>query len=160
MSDVKQLALEVFEGREEAEKRIPKVVVENLEDYVKKIIEIFKISNSSEKSTVLVWQIRLVILETKQYSSQNEKDYCFLMISFEQDDNAEFSNTLVFGSEKNRLGDNTELVEYIKKLEIPKEFFEDIYNYFRENLSEYFETTKEDSKHIRIKLISKEKSTC
>ena len=43
MSDVKQLALEVFEGREEAEKRIPKVIEENLDNYVKKIIEIFKI---------------------------------------------------------------------------------------------------------------------
>lgn len=36
MSDVKQLALEAVEGRKEAEKRIPKVIAENLEDHVKK----------------------------------------------------------------------------------------------------------------------------
>lgn len=72
MSDVKQLALEVFEGREEAEKRIPKVIEENLENYVKKIIEIFKISNSSEKSVVLVWQVRLYY--DSKYSQEEQKN--------------------------------------------------------------------------------------
>lgn len=33
MSDVKQLALEAVEGRKEAEKRIPKVIAENLAEY-------------------------------------------------------------------------------------------------------------------------------
>lgn len=161
MNDVRKLALDIFEGREEAEKRITKKEVkkEILENYVKGILDIFKISNLSKKSTVLVWQVRLVNLKPQQGMSQKQKYYCFPMISFEQDDNAEFNNILVFSIKTNSLGDNTELVEHIKKLEIPKKFFENIYNYFKENLSDYFETTKEDSEHIRIKLKSKEKAT-
>lgn len=157
MNDVRALALDVFEGRKKAEKRIVKgeTKKEILEDYVKEILDIFKISNLSEKSTVLVWQVRLVSLEPKQGMSQKEKDYCLPMISFGQDDNAKFNNTIVFSIKTNPLGDNTELVEHIKKIEIPKKFFEDIYNYFKENLSDYFETIKEDSEHIRIKLKSK-----
>lgn len=154
MTDLRKIASEVFEGREEAEKRIAKGEAKNriLEDYVKEILKIFKISNSSKDSTVLVWQVRLVNLKPKRGMSEKERRFCFPMISFEQEDNAQFYNTLVF---TNSLGDNTELVEHIEKTEIPKKFFGEIYDYFKENLAEYFETTKPDSEHIIIKLKSK-----
>lgn len=153
MSDVKQLALEAFEGREEAEKRIPKVVEENLEDYVKKIIEIFKISNSSEKSTVLVWQVRLYY--DSKYS-QEEQRKCSVMLSFEQE-NETFYNKDVFGCVGYE--NNESLREYIRGLEIPVGEVQNIFKYFKENLEDYFEVEDIDFKYILIKLKRKNNPT-
>lgn len=147
MSDVKQLALEAVEGRKEAEKRIPKVISENLEDYVKKIIEIFKISNSSEKSTVLVWQVKLY------YYYRFE--ICPVMFSFEQDSNR-FFNKVIFdcvGYENNE-----SLKKYIENLEIPTSEAKNILKYFKENLAEYFETEESDNEYIIIKMKRKDAS--
>lgn len=133
MENVKKLALEVFEGREEAEKRIPKVILENLEDYVKNIIEIFKISNLSEKSTVLIWQVRLY------YKYEN----IFFMFSFKED-GCEFYNKAAFESRYTEYGNNETLREYIEDLKIPTKEAKNISKYFKENLSEYFEVEDND----------------
>lgn len=141
MSDVKQLALEAVEGRKEAEKRIPKVIAENLEDHVKKIIEIFKISNSSEKSAVLVWQVKLYY---------DKFQICPVMFSFEQNSYYGFSNKEIFdcpGYENNE-----SLKEYIENLKIPTMEAKNILKYFKENLAEYFETEESDNEYIIIKM--------
>ncbi len=146
MSDVKQLALEAVEGRKEAEKRIPKVIAENLEDYVKKIIEIFKISNSSEKSTALVWQVKLYY---------DRFQICPVSFSFEQDSNV-FFNKEIFdcpGCENNE-----SLKEYIENLKIPTKEAKNILKYFKENLAEYFETEEGDNEYILIKMKRKDDS--
>lgn len=145
MSDVKQLALEAVEGRKEAEKRIPKVIAENLEDHVKKIIEIFKISNSSEKSAVLVWQVKLYY---------DKFQICPVMFSFEQNSYYGFSNKEIFdcpGYENNE-----SLKEYIENLKIPTMEAKNILKYFKENLAEYFETEESDNEYIIIKMKRKD----
>lgn len=145
MSDVKQLALEAVEGRKEAEKRIPKVIAENLEDYVKKIIEIFKISNSSEKSTVLVWQVKLYY---------DKFQICPVVFSFEQNSYYGFCNKEIFdcpGYENNE-----SLKEYIENLKIPTMEAKNILKYFKENLAEYFETEESDNEYIIIKMKRKD----
>lgn len=141
MENVKKLALEVFEGRKEAEKRIPKVILENLEDYVKNIIEIFKISNLSEKSTVLVWQVRLY------YKYEN----IFFMFSFKED-GCEFYNKTAFESRDTEYGNNETLREYIEDLKIPTKEAKNISKYFKENLSEYFEVEDNNNEYIMIKM--------
>lgn len=130
MEDVKKLALEAFEGREEAEKKRSKELLENLEDYVKKIIEIFKISNSSEKSKVLVWQVKLC---------SNENENCTFLLSFKED-GYEFYKKKVLESGGIRFGNNESLRKYIEDLKIPCGEVKNISRYFKENLSEYFET--------------------
>lgn len=145
MSDVKQLALEAVEGRKEAEKRIPKVIAENLEDHVKKIIEIFKISNSSEKSAVLVWQVKLYY---------DKFQICPVMFSFGQNSYYGFSNKEIFdcpGYENNE-----SLKEYIENLKIPTMEAKNILKYFKENLAEYFETEESDNEYIIIKMKRKD----
>ena len=145
MSDVKQLALEAVEGRKEAEKRIPKVIAENLEDHVKKIIEIFKIFNSSEKSAVLVWQVKLYY---------DKFQICPVMFSFEQNSYYGFYNKEIFdcpGYENNE-----SLKEYIENLKIPTMEAKNILKYFKENLAEYFETEESDNEYIIIKMKRKD----
>lgn len=145
MSDVKQLALEAVEGRKEAEKRIPKVIAENLEDHVKKIIEIFKISNSSEKSAVLVWQVKLYY---------DKFQICPVMFSFKQNSYYGFDNKEIFdcpGYENNE-----SLKEYIENLKIPTMEAKNILKYFKENLAEYFETEESDNEYIIIKMKRKD----
>lgn len=156
MEDVKKfrnLELEVFEGWEKAEKRMPKNIEGNLEDYVRKILEIFKISNISKESKKLIWQVRLVDYRNRAHSAKELKN-CLIMISFERGEKAEFSNTLVFDIREHLVGKNEELKQYIKNLEIPNELLENIIQYFKDNLSEYFIAVKEDSIRFRIELKS------
>jgi len=148
MSEVKDLAIEVFEGRKKAEQRIKKGEVKKqiLEDYIKDILDIFKTSNLSENSTVLVWQLKLC--------KKKEYDYLVPMISFETSDYAQFYNkTVLEGNALNHtIGDNEELLRKIENLKIPKELFNDLLVYLVNNLLEYLDTVKLDSEHIRIRL--------
>lgn len=153
MSNVKQLALEAVEGRKEAENRIPKVIEENLEDYVRKIIEIFKISNSSKELKKLIRQVRLVDYRDRANSTKEFKN-CLIMISFEPGENAQFSNILVFSFREHLIGKSEKLEQYIRNLEIPNELLEDIIQYFKDNLSEHFIAKKEDSIRFKIELKS------
>ncbi len=143
MSDVKQLALDAVEGRKEAE----------LRDYAKKIIEIFKISNTSKELKKSIWQVRLIDYRGRAHSIE-EFENCLIMISFEQGENAQFSNILVFDFRERLIGKSEELKQYIRKLKIPTELLEDIIKYFKENLSEYFIATKEDPIRFKIELKS------
>lgn len=164
MSDIKQLALEVFEGREEAEKRIPAKVTD-LEDYVRKIIEIFGISNSSENSTVLVWQVRLHY-EEYRCAGYRQYDNISFMLSFEKDEDGskvygcEFHSIAVFRPPMKKcsdFGDNERLRKHIENLKIPAKEAKNISKYFKENLSEYFET-EDGSEYIIIKMKRKKDS--
>lgn len=143
MSDVKQLELEAVEGRKESE----------LRDYVKKIIEIFKISNTSKELKKSIWQVWLIDYRCRANSIE-EFENCLIMISFEQGENAQFSNILVFDIREHLIGKSEELEQYIRNLKIPTELLEDIIQYFKENLSEYFIATKEDSIRFKIELKS------
>lgn len=143
MSDVKQLALEVFEERSEAENRISNNSTEVLEDCIESIIEIFKISNKLKKSRILIWQVELYRIYTYQELR--------IMISFKED-GEEFYNTSIFDNAEHKLGNNRTLKDYIDALKIPEYLYQDIVNYFKENLSKYFETEEFNSDHIIIKL--------
>lgn len=155
MSYVKELALDIFEGREVAKKRIEKgeKYKARVEDWVEKIIKIFKISNISNEAKKLIWQVRLVDYRDRAHSTK-EFENCLIMISFEHGEKAQFSNALVFDCREHLIGRQEELKQYIKNLEIPNELLENIIQYFKENLSEYFIAVKEDSIRFRIELKS------
>lgn len=145
MRDLKKLALEVFEGREDAEKKIAKNNLATLEECVESIICIFKFSNILEKNKVLVWQVELYTVESSERIG--------IMISFKQSGEV-FYNTGIF----NRDGiyaNNEVLKDFIDSLNIPRILYKDIYNYFKENLSEYFVVEKPDDSHIIIGLKAK-----
>lgn len=143
MGDVKQLALEAFEGRKESIKEREKRNNPNktIEDYVADIIKIFKLSNSSKYST-LIWQIIFPHSKLK---------YSATLFSFENYPTAPIYH---LGIKKIDLDlpkiEVFELWNMINNLHVPYKLVGEICDYFTENLSEYFEVTEGD--YIRITL--------
>lgn len=140
MSDVKQLALEVFEGRKESIKEREKRNNPNktIEDYVADIIKIFKLSNSSKYST-LIWQI---ILSSNDLP-HSKGEYSDIMFSFE-----EYSTAPIYHLGMKRIDldlpkiEVFELWNMINNLHVPYKLVGEVCDYFTENLSEYFEVTE------------------
>lgn len=143
MSDVKQLALEVFEGRKESIKEREKRNNPNktIEDYVEDIIKIFKLSNSSKHST-LIWQI---ILSSNDLLYSKE-GYSCTMFSFQ-----EYPTADIYDLSKKYIDIDLpkfevfELWNMINNLRVPHKLVEGVCDYFAENLSEYFEVTEGES---------------
>lgn len=128
-----ELARKIYLEREKAKERIEseRARKEVVEELVMKILEIFNISNHSQKSTVLVWAVRIE-------KSISDSDYCYSpMISFEID-GKDFYNRRIFGPEYDVLGNNTALGEHIEEMKIPTQYYEEIAEYFQEHLSDYF----------------------
>lgn len=143
MSDVKQLALEAFEGRKESIKAREKINNPNktIEDYVEDIIKIFNLSNSSKYST-LIWQI---ILSSNDLPHSKGK-YSPIMFSYNEDPTAPMYHLQM----KDVAWDLPkfevfELWNMIDNLRIPYELVNGICDYFNKNLSKYFEVTQGES---------------
>ena len=127
---IKELAKRVYEERKEVETR-------NIEDYVRKILEIFNASNLSV-NTLLVWQV--------QVFKSNDVEHLQIRVSFDKEEKSSFYNVQM---------DNKNfpiLKKLIEQLNIPSELLNDLYEYFNKNLSEYLETKKIREDTIRIKL--------
>lgn len=152
MSDVKQLALEVFEERKESIKEREKMYNPNktIEDYVADIIKIFKLSNSSKYST-LIWQI---ILSCNGLPHSEEK-YDNISFSFEEDPTTPFFYDFLTKDIDVDLPkfEVFELRNMIKNLRVPYKLVGEICDYFTENLSEYFEVTEYETGYINYKRI-------
>lgn len=145
MNDIKALAKEVFLGREEAEKRIEKAKKNISEKYVEEILKIFQLSNQAEETTVLIWKLSL--------SNVMMQDNLSVMFSVDRDQNDIFYNTKFL--EKPTIGNAEKLIEAIRKLAIPRELLYDLYIYFCQELSMYFDTELKQEKRgekIIIKL--------
>lgn len=128
-----ELARKIYLEREKANERIEseRARKEVVEELVMKILEIFNISNHSQKSTVLVWAVRIE-------KSISDSNYCYSpMISFEISDK-KFYNKIVLGPEYDVLGNNAALGEHIEEMKIPTQYYEEIAEYFQEHLSDYF----------------------
>ena len=94
-----------------------------------------KKSNLEEKSEVIVKQLKLLVPEKKG-------DFLVPMVAFDSSIDAQFFNRLVFEVPNSTIGENKHVLEKMDSLEIPQDFFDEIANYFLENLSPYLETIK------------------
>lgn len=153
MNDVKTLAKEVFLGRKEAEVRINQGVARKslVKFYVGGILKIFEISNQAKGATVLIWKLRL-----EQWSI--DKKWLSIMFAVDKDSNACFYNTIFL--EDSTVGNLKELKQVIDEARIPVTLLHDIYEYFVQNLSSYFDVeSKQVDGREQIIIELKEPST-
>lgn len=159
MSDIKKLAIEIFEERGEAKNRLNKNKAnaekerkERIEKAIMGILNVFHISNIQEESTILVWKLKLCRSEKEEYLS--------FMVSFEEGQtNVGYINphsVLFLEWYKNgELGKNYALLDCITQLKIPSYDFEAIYDYAKEVLSDHFNIAKVDENDIIFELRTK-----
>lgn len=139
MSNIKELAKRVYEDRKDAETR-------KVEDYVRKILEVFNASNSSV-GTLLVWQIRLD--KEDDWGQESDDESLNIRVSFDKSVNGKFYDWDIFDEDEK---DVPILHSMLQDLEIPRELFEELFEYCNKNLSDYLETTNVDDFAINIKL--------
>lgn len=156
MNEIEKFANEVCEKRAKVveAKKIEKAKERIVERYVRDIIDIFNISNNSEESTALIWQVTLFY--------PKDKNMAKFILGIDEEN--VYGGSFEWFKTSEILGDNSELIQKISNMQIPKYLCEDIANYFKTKLSEQFETSQEENTQngmyifIKIKASVKAKS--
>lgn len=135
MSSVKELAKEVFEGRQAIAEtiKVNPIMREVAAKYVKQLLNIFKVSNEQKKTAIWIWQLQLTLDE----SSEN----LFISFAIEKGGNARFYDRSFLATEISGCivkGKNDELLKAINEIQIPTPTFDSLCDYCKENLTEYF----------------------
>ena len=146
MSSVKELAKEVFEGRQAIAEtiKVNPIMREVAAKYVKQLLNIFKVSNEQKETAIWIWQLQLTLDE----SSEN----LFISFAIEKGGNALFFNRSFLEMDVSFdgiiKGKNDELSKAIYEIQIPKSIFHSLCDYCKENLTEYFNVKIEKDKLI------------
>ncbi len=160
MSSVKELAKEVFEGRQAIAERIKenKVDEESIARYVKQLLNVFKVSNEQKETAIWIWQLRIMPVEFTEglnikFAIEREDDELFQSENDEQFYSTAFLKAKVWidgiGIIK---GNNDELIKAINDVKIPMNMFDAVCDYCKKNLTKYFKVDiKNDKLYLRLR---------